>query len=387
MKIAILTYLHAQNYGAELQCFALQCKLRNMGFDVTVLNIYRPTNKEYLPCKGFEPIFSYKTKADRISKMRKKMIDVYTFLNRIVYAQKFSKSLENFNEFHNKYTSLSNDTFMNFEQLYRKSESFDYTHYIVGSDQVWNFDYPFSIEPFFLTFVKKGVKISYAASIGHSELPDSVRLQYEKWLTEFSHISLREHQGVELIKNILSNKKEVFRVLDPTFLLTKSDWLKNLEIETNINYKYVLVYLLSVSNDALSIARKIASKLDARIIIVASSPVRKYHGKDLTFILGEGPKVFVELFAGASFVVTNSFHGTAFSVNFNVPFIVVTRKNKRVNSRFVSLLSDLNLMERYCYENEVVDIHKFLNLDFSEANVLLDNLRKFSENYLLKSLS
>ena len=106
------------------------------------------------------------------------------------------------------------------------------------------------------------------------------------------------------------------------------------------------------------------------------------------FTMGVSPREFVSLFSSASFVVTNSFHGTAFAVNFNKPFFSTTRKNKSYNSRFINLLTKTNLLNHLLYEDEAIPelSEAILSTDFSESNEQLNEERKFSLSFLKDAL-
>ena len=159
--------------------------------------------------------------------------------------------------------------FYNFDSLYVADWSL-FTHFIVGSDQVWNFENPFSPEPYFLTFVPETAKkISYAASLGHKILPNIVAKKYKQWLANFDSISLREQEGAELISRLL--KKDVKCVLDPTLLLSKQEWYDKFDLVNENVEKYVLVYVLVHSDYSINLAKYIASKLDLKVKLIAVS--------------------------------------------------------------------------------------------------------------------
>lgn len=390
MKIGILTFVHAYNYGAELQCFALQQKLSLLGYDVSVLDVYRPGDPEYIYPKNnkrFEPLFSYggTTKSDAKSKIKIKIAHFVNYFARFIFYRRYKNRKRAFVVFHEQYTRLTNDKFLSYQELYNKS-SWPFSHMIVGSDQVWNYTLHFSNEPYFLTFAKGVKKISYAASIGHSNMPSIVADHYKSWLTDFNSLSLREEQGVQLIKEI-TGRKDVVNVLDPVFLLTKNEWLSSLELPNNNGDNYVIVYLLSRSVFSIKIAKLISKKLNCKVLLITTEMYNQYPGYDIEVLFSKSPKDFVNLFANSKFVVTNSFHGTSFAINFNIPFISTTRKSKRYNSRFESLLGKTRLIDRLLYENSVIpDVSPYININFDKANDEIQKMRDFSLDFLSKSL-
>lgn len=383
MKIAILTFLHAFNYGAELQAFALQRKLRNIGYDVTLLDVCRPgKNPEYIMTDYFKPIFAFTDNQTKTSGRNRLLSKYLTAFFKLIFPKRDKVRHDRFYSFHKQYTNLSTKKYLNFDALY--SESFDFTHFIVGSDQVWNFTNGFSPEPYFLTFAKGAKRISYAASLGHSSIPDEIVPLYKEWINNFDSISLREKEGVEVISTL--TQKKVEHVLDPTLLLNKGEWLSSLGISQKTNKeKYVLVYLLSKSDFSVKLAQKIAKQIGGIVKIIVPnvwSPYMLTAGVEPLY--NAGPKEFIELFAGASFAVTNSFHGTCFSVNFNIPFYSTPHSTKKTNSRFVSLLSSVGLSDRILYDGTNSEIT--MNVDFSQPNTRLEQLRNKSLEYIINAL-
>lgn len=386
MKIGIVTFVHAYNYGAELQCFALQRKLRNLGYDCEVLDIYRPIDPQYKETaeskERFKQLYSHNSSADLKAKIHMRVSRVLSSILNIIFHRRFIVRANNFSEFHNKYTKLSNHTYTNFLELY--SAELPYTHLIVGSDQVWNYMNKFSVEPFFLTFDNKAKKISYAASIGHADIPQEIQPFYKKWSAEFSAISLREDRGVEIMKSI-TGRDDITCVLDPTLLLTKQEWCNSLNISERINEKYILIYLLSMSPFSIALAKQIAKEKGYIIKMVSTAAISLNKDKEIMYYDGVSPRTFVELFSSASFVITNSFHGTAFAVNFNIPFYSTTRKSKRYNSRFISLLQKTNLIDRLLYEEDALGMIS-TDVDFKKCNLTLTLERLHSLNFIDNSL-
>ena len=387
MKIGILTFVHAYNYGAELQCFALQRKLRNLGYNVEVLDVYRPIDPEYhhMPTdKRFIPLYHFDEKNDIKARRNRKLSTLLRFLISPFTTVVEKRRSKSFKEFHILHTALSARKYYNYSELY-DCQNLGYTHFIVGSDQVWNYSNGIPTEPYFLTFARDAVKVSYAASIGHSDIPQTVAEKYKEWLKDFKGISLRESQGVKLIKEI-TGRQDVVHVLDPVFLLSKEEWM-NYFPSTNVEEQYIAVYLLSVSHYAIGIAQELAEYFKCKIKIITTKTYSQYRGKNIEIIKGESPAAFVSLFANAKFIVTNSFHGTAFAINFNKPFITVTRRSKRVNSRFTCLFDVLSISNRLVYEDDNIKVSDYLSMDYTSINQVLTRERVISIEFLKTNLA
>ncbi len=387
MKIGILTFIHTRNFGANLQCYALQHTLESMGYDAEILNVYRPVDKGYVLCDNdkihFAGIYRYHSLKDYRSKLNKV---IASLINRIFERHKKVKEKpDGFLSFQKQFIHFSSEEYRNFTQLFTEFPQNKYSHLITGSDQVWNYSTFFSKEPFFLTFANasKTKKISYAASLGHPSLPYEVQKKYKKWLKDFVAISVREESAVEAITPLTS--KKVFRVLDPTLLMEKKDWLQSLSINTSESEGYVLVYMLSLSEQVIFFARNVAKTLKCSVKIVTSRPYFKSFD-DCEFLRSENPRSLVELYSKALFIVTNSFHGTAFAINFNIPFVTIDKKESRLNSRKQCLLELFELGNRYALEGDRLSSDHYIYCDFSLANKILEIERKKSILFLKETL-
>lgn len=382
-KIAVLTFFKSGNFGGELQAYALQKKLRELGYDVEVLHQLRPTNKNFKYSEKFKPIFTLTDKKSKRSKINSKISKIIKYF--LAFFSKNQKvKLNKFEEFEHKHINLSKKTYCSFEDLY--THEMDYDVFIAGSDQIWNYSLSFSPEPYFLTFADDDkTKISYAASIGHSEIPDNVGRLYKKWLDSFNFISTREEQGAQLLENLLG--KQVETVIDPTLLIKKEDWCRYFQIQEETGEKYLLIYTLVESKFVFKTAIEIANKLNLKIKRILPVAWTRENYDEVENILDAGPIDFVRLFANASFVITNSFHGTAFSVNFNIPFLSVPREYKKTNSRFINLLHLTNLSDRLVYDGSPIVVDEFLKADFQKSNLILEKERDRSLSLLLKAIN
>lgn len=326
LKIGILTFHRAHNYGAFLQCYALQEYLKTLGHNVSVID-YDPEyfRKDYA---------SFRLGRDfkQISLLRKikRLVAAYIlFVPRLLRYIAFEKSINKFLDLHGK------------RFLY--ADEIDFSGYDVvffGSDQVWNPRITHGIDKcFWGDFDFHGKKIAYAASAGDdfSVLKNQIDM-VKKCLSSFYSISVREKNFEEYLANIKISSK---MVLDPTLLLTDSQWKIFSECKKT-RRKYLVLYIMKPSVEASKIAEKIAKELNLNIkTVYAGMGVNPKSWLNAFF----SPKEFVSLFYNAQFVVTTSFHGTAFSVNFRKQFYAVN--NGEPNFRVESLLELLDLKNRY----------------------------------------
>ncbi len=359
MKIGILTFQKAINYGAVLQLYALQKIVRKLGVDTEVINYISP-----------------KLKNDY--KIIRRNDGLKNLLASIFCAKAFYERKRRFKVFEKKYFNLTDELYSKGD-LSRICNEYDYL--ITGSDQVWNYTITNTDSTYMLDFVEdSNKKISYAASFGVAQIPDKLKVWYKNLLQDFKAISVREKQGQAIIKSLCN--KEVSVVLDPTFLLTKKDWTK-LNISDTKNKKYILVYCLRRSNLLNEFAEKLKAKTGFEIIVL-NPRIRNIYDKSSAY--SSGPKEFIGLFMNAEYVLTNSFHGTAFSINFNKKFLVDLDINSAIstNSRLLNILSLLGLEDRII---DNIDIEKmYQDIDYSKVNTILDEERRKSINYLKMSL-
>lgn len=379
MKVGILTILNVNNYGAELQCCALYRKLQQLGYDAEVIN--------YL--FGIHPEHVFDGEKRTVPIPLKQLIKVKLLpvvQNMFCMFHQKNKRLRNkrFDEFHAKYNHLTSTVYPSVKSLYEAK--FNYDVLCIGSDQVWNYMKGYSLEPFFACFDKNNTKkITYASSIGLSSLSVEAEQVFKKELASFAYISVREQQASEILEKLLDRKIDV--VLDPTLILNKQEWIEVAKYDMCPKEKYLLVYIVTIKpcDYVLTLARHIAKQRNLKIVRICRDAYPEHSGSDVEEILTAGPSDFVGLFSKAEFVVTNSFHGTVFSINFSKPFYSVIKSHHSTNSRLTSILKKLGL------EDRIVPVGSQLpmisDIDFSDPSAKLEAERKLSIEYINKALS
>lgn len=229
-------------------------------------------------------------------------------------------------------------------------------------------------------------KISYAASFSVSSIPQSKRAMYKQYLENMDAISVREITGIDIVKNC-SNCKAV-TVLDPTLLLNRNEWIEYIGKKDYLpkNKRYVVIYTLSGSHYIYTLAKKIAKKLEAEVINIKLS-FSKIKGDDgITHIWNAGPREFISIFSQAVYVITDSFHGTAFSINFNIPFTTLLNPASNINSRALSILKLTGTESRLIYDNGENKEPDTLNIDFTPINKIIEKNREKSLKFIKENL-
>ena len=202
-----------------------------------------------------------------------------------------------------------------------------------------------------------------------------------KWISEVKHLSVREDSGVKLIKELCG--RDALHLLDPTLLLNGETWRKKLEIQKKKN-KYILAYFLDApSRQAKCCINNLKKKYQCDVIAIP------YEHEDMSYatnVVPTGPLEFLSLVDNAVAVVTDSFHGTAFSINLHTPFFVFDRNYGAAHSqssRVISLLKKIGLMERYEPSEEA---NTEINLDFTHSDEILTAEREIAKRYLQESV-
>lgn len=380
MKIGVITIEKVNNYGAELQATATIKVLQGMGYETEIIDYCYYKNWNFKDTRISAPFVSMSVKGRLMYWVK------YRLVNRIVAKilpllyPTVKRRIQRFEDFHKINTRMSK-RYLSMPELYQTK--MDYDVYVVGSDQVWNPSASSSIEPYFLTFApKEAKKISYASSFGVSNIPASLYEKYKRLLSNIDYLSVREQTGVCLVKTLTG--RDATCVLDPTLLLNKKQWGNIMLAYPHMPSRYILVYQLLPSETLPSLAKSIAEEMKCPIYYLAKRAYAVNAPNGMRVIKDAGPAEFLWLIKNASCVVTNSFHGTAFSVNFCTPFYTVLNSKRGSNARITSLLNSVNLMGRIVYEGD-----KLLFFSFYDANYVqkhIEMLRKDSTSYLEKAL-
>lgn len=352
----ILTFHRALNYGAILQAYALQRKFKNLGYNAEIID-YRPEFNE----RRFE-----KPSVSEILKPR----SLYNIIFRNGYF-KFERGP--FEEFINKNINLSPDVVYDENGLKIYNER--YKKFIVGSDQVWNFACSEHDVNYFLPFAKNDIqRTSYAASFGVSNIKEEYEKEYTNLINGFSAISVREEDGKKIVEKLTKKKANV--VLDPTFLISKVEWAM-IKDDSLINKNgYVLLYLMHEDRELIRIAKKIAKEKGVEVIYISDRLIKARGVKTYSNIT---PSQWVGLFYNATYIITNSFHGTAFSIICEKQFSIKLIENSIANSRLKNVLKKFGL-EKRCINEDRENYKR--KIDYNIINHKLVILQSDSEKFI-----
>ena len=336
-KIGLLTFHNAHNYGALLQCYALILKLNAFG-ECKVINYIRP-NVNYSLISRYHGIKQKLMAIIKIYDLKKRADAIKKFMNAFPLSRKFTP-------------------------VTIKNNSLKLDYIVTGSDQIWNCIHLDSV--FFGDFPSSAKKVAYAASFGRSYIPEIHKENVRKLLDSYCYISVREKTASELIRQEYGIGAKV--VLDPVFLLNKSQW-RELEKVYNIKGKYMLVYLLEIGDGVKNLILTIKEKLRLPVYAITTIVNGKNYGADYNIIW---------LIDHAEYIVTSSFHGTAFSVIFEKNFTSIPKED--TSERMVDLLQDLGLQDRI--RQASID----MMIDYKRVRERLEVRIKDSEQFLINAL-
>ena len=368
MKIGIITYHSAHNYGAVLQAFALQEYLQKQGHDVQIIN-YKIKEIE-----NFYRLIKFKKSKHKLINVAKK--EFYTLKLHLFERQKLTRK-KKFDDFINNKMNLTIPC-KTLAEL--RNANFDFDLMIAGSDQIWNRKHTKGLKPaYFLDFGPKEAKrISYAASIGEDFISEDDELVFQRYLKNLDMISVREHKAIELIQHLTPKKIE--EVVDPSQLLEKEDYEKIIE-HPKIKGDYILVHKMGNPEEIIKVAKKVSEELNLPIVHNMDKGTFK---NEIALSKYFSPGEFLGCIEDAKFVITSSFHATSFSLIYGKPFITMPFVGRA--SRMINLLKNLDLFDHYV---ETVDDLKSLdsyNENYDEVHKRMRKQRKNSEDFLNRAI-
>lgn len=356
MKIGILTFHSAVNYGGVLQAYALQEEIKKIGGVPEIVDYKTPYfAKRYSPV--YIPSFSLK-------KIAYALLDMPNVISK---NRKFKR-------FSNKFLKLSERAY---DRITIKSACGDYQKFIVGSDQVWNLQLTDNDTTYLLDFCDdNSKKYSYAASFGSSRLDSGAISVFQDKLLGFQAVSVREESAKHNADAMLSGKEA--RVdIDPTMFLSSGEWEKCC-VAPNINEKYIVVYKLNQSQ-AFDCAKKLSEATGLKVVVLQA----QLKGVPYGFICKRkpSPEEFLGWIKHSEYVVTDSFHGTAFSIIFHKKFMTLPDKRPdNRNTRIENLLKLASLENRMGNGDSCELIHN--EIDYKNTDARIRAVRAGSERYL-----
>lgn len=378
-NIAVITWKF-YNYGTVLQAYALnkfintrcpQCSCKLINYELKKNNLDLPKNNSI---------------HNIIIKIIKKLSHGLKKQESTFYKRNYKFDIQKRNSsFCNFIKNIPQTPPIKKKDLHLLNKSFDY--FICGSDQIWNAS--FFDKAYFLSFVSpENKKIAYAPSLGSKYIPEQLRQQYSKLLQQFDNLSTREKNNINLLEKLSS--KKVYSVVDPTLLLDASEWESTIKSNPPLNQKYIFCYFLGNNKWYKDFISHLTKNKHYLIYSVGTSASISYNING-SIIIHPSPNDFISYIKCAQYIITDSFHATLFSINFNKSFFALKRHedidNCSENQRFYSCLQEFGLSNRYFSKKDIPQAAEVPAIDYSKINIKLSVMRKESIDYLFKSLN
>ncbi len=365
-KIGIITYHAAYNFGSVLQAYATQCAVEKLGYEPEIIN-YRMTEQK----KFYE---LYRTKYGKLNFLQ----DLAEFP---LHGKRRARAI-NYEEFFAKYLKMTEE-FCEPEEMQEIAKRYDVI--ISGSDQLFNkhsCEFTCNDWKYMDPFLLKGLdckKISYASSIGHTTDEELVNILPS--LEKFDYLSMREKRNAEKIAEKTGRK--VASVLDPTFLLTRDEWVEKLDLKKKREEEYILYYSLRRfdGNEQLKRVMKLADELGLKLKYVTPFSFLPTPGKSVENHMAYGPRGFLNALYGASLVISESYHGTILSANFEKPFVSICN-TMGGEYRKIDLLTQMHLEDRIAYGMDEIETVAKRACHFEKSREPMAAAREASYEYL-----
>lgn len=357
MRVGIFTFPNSTSYGAELQMYALYHAVESLGHTPEVVNYFNA----YMKAEKHNSRKSWSRRA----------------LSRLLH-HRLHRSFSRFEK--TRMERYPKTPLCDPDGLPKLSSRYDAV--ICGSDQVWNPDITGSDLSYFLNFCDENTRrVAYAPSFGIEEFSPDFSDAIGPELEKFHALSVREAPGQALIAQLTGKNAPL--VTDPTLLLSADDWTKLENPHPAGDGAYILYYTIRTSTDLWERCKAFARETGLKIVVVGGNPLKKWKQRDqsIQYAVDISPEQWLYLVHHARYVVTNSFHGTAFSVNFRKDFYVGLPA--RANSRLVQITQALGLTDRIVGEEA---LHP-APVDYSVADRVLPQMRQASMDYLTQALN
>ena len=354
MKIDVITLNAIRNYGSVLQALATQELLVNHGTEVEIINYIRE---------------------DALPQNIAKTYGGESFIKRMVMLPTIIRWKYVFDKFQKKHLNLSEKIYTTEEDF--KSYPLNADAYCTGSDQVWNSVWNKGIiKPLYLSFVPKNCfKFSFASSFGQDRVSEDEIFATKDYINQYNHISVREASGKRIIEEQYNFPKAI-HLIDPTLCLPADFWRKY-SSKRKIKKEYILIYNLNKSKDFDNYAKQLSKKTGLKLIRLCTRYDQFYRvGKSILV-----PKIedFISLIDNATYVLTDSFHATAFSMNMNTEPICIYPNE--FGGRLDSFLNLVDSKQRHVKSFEDFDVIN-RKTDFEKVNNVLDVERNKANSYI-----
>lgn len=375
-RVGVITLSHFENYGSVLQTFATQHILSSWSNNVEIIR-YRPGGE--IP----QPIYIRLIHLIQQKGFRNALSSTVEFiLNNTYHKNHLASQKRIFSEFRSKYILFTEKTYPDETSL--KTDLPEYDIYIAGSDNIWGVGDDGKFHPgkgqYFLTFAPPNkLKLSYATSMGIPKIHPSHADEFRRYLENIDHISVRGESTAKFLEELTG--RDVANTLDPTLLLTKEEWAEEFNLIPQSDKPYILVYVIYKFPRKSEIYR--FSKILSKITGLNIKHIGYHYKHGLPHYNDVSVEEFLNLFMNASYVITNSFHGTLFSIIFRKTFYTFPPID--YPTRITDMLSLISLRDRYIQtSDEALSLPQ--EIDYTIPEQKLNEQRNYSLTWLKNAL-
>lgn len=372
-RVAIVTWIKYPNFGTFLQAYALQQVISDLGYDVSILDDSQILEESKKRAKEKNIVVRL------LFALKFRLAYLLQYIRNERYFKLCREGLKLYDSFLNTYLKVDRNTL----PLTNLDNRYDI--FVCGSDQIWFPSLAIFSPYYYLSFTSKK-KVAYAPSIGLTKYPEAFIPMVRPLLDRFEALSVREKKGADALKSFLH--REVEDVLDPTLLLPVDIWSKLLLSCRLFAGEYIFCYFLSYNEDYMQYVREFASRKKLPIVVFAL----EYRNWDFgDAMMAGGPQEFLTVIRDASFVFTDSFHGTIFSLHFKRRICVFKRfeddDSNSQNSRIINLLKLVKLEDFFIGRSDLWKVENLPSIDYKAVHAAIQQERDKSITYLRDSLA
>lgn len=379
-RVGLAVCYDTKNFGSQLQVLATIKKVENLGYKTEIIR-YKKTLTPIFVLQTIPRLFNVSfIKAKLHSKNKELQIKKHPDIARNVSVRK-----DRFNKFVEKYFTNLSEPYKGWETLVRESIK-NYDFFLCGSDQLW---LPNNLGSHFYTLEfapENKPKISFATSFGVSKIPNSQKKATAKYLNRFQYLSTRELSGQKIIRDLTGKKASV--VCDPTLLFDAEEWMEMIPDREVIEGPYIFCYFLGTNAEHRRVANEFGAMTGLKLVTCPFLDnfvkIDQHFGDVQLFDLDASD--FVNLIRHANYILTDSFHGSVFSILYHKQFMTFNRFGSEANSRNsrIDSLCTLLGLEGRRYSGNILDID--VNVDYMNVESRIKKLRQESNNYLTNAL-
>lgn len=365
MKVGILTYHFANNYGAALQVYALQLLLKSMGADTEIINY-----KTDMQCSH--------------NSMFETTLNVHSFIKNVVRLPHYRSRrtrINKFDSFRENYLDIADMSFGRKNDELKKLDDV-YDLIFVGSDQVWNPNTVDFDNIYFTISLLDTPVVSYAASMGNAKVEHME--PFMENIKKFKYVSIREKTGVRLL-NTIEPELKCCCVMDPTLLIPAKEYMSLASKGVSPNKEYILCYFLGRHNSlrVVKLMKSISKRMGQPVYFInANNGIASYGAYKIN---DAGPEDFLSLIQNATVVFTNSFHATAISIKLGIPFYTFEESGSHDN-RKKDILAQFGITDRSLFDYTLNPTFDIENDDIKAAQIKLEKLSQDSFDYIKSCL-